>query len=193
METIDPVEHQRFALRLEKLIESVIYLCHHSADDPNFGVTKLVKLLYYADCDAYLKYGEPITGNTYLHLPHGPYPENWYKVRQRMEQAGDVRVVREEAGGYHHRYRLLPNRSLQEEMLSDQEKTILDEQLAKFASFNAAGIEEFAHQGFGWLSTEDGEPIPYELSGITAPRYSANEIAIGKRVGDEYAAWLGGV
>ena len=74
-----------FQLRRDKLIEAIIYLSERSADDPNFGVIKLAKLLYYADCAAYLKHGAPITGVTYLHFPHGPYPEHWYKVRREMQ------------------------------------------------------------------------------------------------------------
>ena len=76
----------------EKLIEAVIYLCQRSVDDPNFGMTKLVKLLYYSDCASYAQVGAPITGTTYLHFPHGPFPENWYQVRQQMEANGDVSV-----------------------------------------------------------------------------------------------------
>ena len=182
-----PVE---FPLQTDKLVEAVIYLCERSADDPHFGVIKLVKLLYYADTEAFSRYGVPITGNTYLHLPHGPYPKNWYLVRQRMEQAGDVRVLYENAGGGHRQYRLIPNRAVTDEVLTSQDRSILDEQLERFAAYNAAGIEEHSHYGFGWMSTEDGEPIPYETAGITAPPYSANEIRIGKQVADEFATRL---
>ena len=59
-----------------KLIEAVIYLSEISLDDPNFAVAKLVKLRYYADCESYIRHGKPLTGATYLHFPHGPYPEN---------------------------------------------------------------------------------------------------------------------
>ena len=103
----------QFRLRQDKLIEAVIYLSEGSADDPNFSVIKLVHLLYYADCAAYLKHGAPITGATYLHFPHGPYPEHWYKVRRQMQAAGDVEVLYEDSYDGHHRYRLLPNRAVE--------------------------------------------------------------------------------
>lgn len=166
----------QFKLRKDKLIEAVIYLCERSADDPNFGVIKLVNLLYYADCAAYLKHGAPITGVTYLHFPHGPYPENWYKVRREMQAAGDVEVVYEDNDDGHHRYRILSNRMVNTEVLTTEECAVLDEQRERFAHFNTAGISEHSHQEFGWRSTEDGEPIPYVAAGVTSPPLSANEI-----------------
>ena len=93
----------QFQLRKDKLIEAVLYLSERSADDPNFGVIKLVHLLYYADCAAFLKHGAPITGVTYLHFPHGPYPEHWYKIRQEMQAVGDVEVVYEDNDDGHRR------------------------------------------------------------------------------------------
>ena len=41
-----------FVQDLEKLIEAALYVSERSADDPDFGMTKLVKLLYYSDCAA---------------------------------------------------------------------------------------------------------------------------------------------
>ena len=49
-----------FDLRLDKLTEAVVYLVNRSQNDPNFGETKLVKLLYYADCAAYLQTGSQL-------------------------------------------------------------------------------------------------------------------------------------
>ncbi len=176
-----------FQLRRDKLIEAIIYLSERSADDPNFGVIKLAKLLYYADCAAYLKHGAPITGVTYLHFPHGPYPEHWYKVRREMQAAGDVEVLYEGAGDGYRRYRMLPKRTVKPEVLTPEECAILDEQRERFAQFNAAGIAEYSHQEMGWLGTEDGEPISYEYAGMTAPPLSANAIKRGRKIADDVA------
>ena len=162
-----------------KLIEAAIYLSELSIDDPNFGMTKLVKLLYYADCESYLQYGKPITGTTYLHFPHGPYPENWYQVREQMERNGDAAVVYETALPGYRKYRMFPRRPANLELLSPDDQKSLGAQVQRFASFNAAGIEEYSHQEVGWLSTEDGQPIPYALAGVVAPPLSEREIRAG--------------
>jgi hypothetical protein len=88
----------------------MIYLSELSIDDLNFGMPKLVRLLYYADCESYLQRGRPITGATYLHFPHGPYPENWHQVREDMERNGDAEILYETAVPGYQKYRLLPRR-----------------------------------------------------------------------------------
>ena len=178
---------REFELRKDKLIEAVIYLSERSADDPNFGVIKLVHLLYYADCAAYLQHGAPITGVTYLHFPHGPYPEHWYKVRQEMQAAGDVEVVYEDNDDGHHRYRMLPNRSVKPEALTAEECAILDEQRERFALFNTAGISEHSHHQLSWRFTEDGEPLPYVTAAATDPPMSANELRKAQKIANDIA------
>lgn len=159
-----------------KLIEAALYLSSLSIDDPNFGMAKLAKLLYYADCESYLHYGEPVTGTTYLHFPHGPFPENWYQVRQQMEDNGDVEVLHETTGGAYQRYRMLPLRAADLERLSPTDLESLEAQVRRFKGFNASGMEQYSHQELGWLSTEDGQPIPYELAGVFCTPISIREI-----------------
>ena len=177
----------QFQLHKDKLIEAALYLSERSADDPNFGVIKLVHLLYYADCAAYLKRGSPITGVTYLHFPHGPYPEHWYKIRREMQAAGDVEVVYEDCDDGNRRYRVLPNRSVKPEVLTDEECAILDEQRERFALFNTAGISEHSRHELGWRDTEDGEPITYDTVGMIALPLSANAIRRGRKIADDIA------
>lgn len=165
-----------FEQDVDKLIEAAIYLCELSADDPDFVMTKLVSLLYYADCEAYLEFGEPITGTTYIHFPHGPHPENWYQIRQRMEQYGDAEILYDTAAVGYQNYRVLPLRPANLELLSSDDRESLAAQVERFSGFNVAGIKHHAHQEVGWRSTEDGEPIPYGIAGVFSPSMSATDI-----------------
>lgn len=176
--------YEGFTQDMDKIVEASVYIINRSKSDPNFGMTKLVKLLFYADSAAYLANGEPITGTTYLHFPHGPYPEGWYRTRRMMESSGAVTILRYPEIGYQ-RYVLLPNRPADLEILSPEDVKFLDEQIERFASFNASAIEEYSHQEVGWRVTEDGEPIPYELAGISAPPLSQDSIRIGLEVADD--------
>ena len=177
----------QFQRRKDKLIEAIIYLSERSADDPNFGVIKLVNLLYYADCAAYLKHGAPITGMTYLHFPHGPYPECWHLLRREMQAAGDVEVLYEDSYDGHHRYRMLPNRTVKSDVLTDDDCAILDEQRERFAPFNTAGFAEHSRHQFSWLTTEDGEPLSYVTAGVTDPPMSANQLKQAQRIANDIA------
>lgn len=167
-------EQQTFKLQKDKLFEAVLYLAERSLDDPNLGIIKLTKLLYFTDVAAYQKRGEPITGVTYLHFPHGPHPKNWHKLRREMELAGDIEALYDH-GPISRRYRIRPKRPARLETLSADDRAILDEQLEKFASFNTSGVEEHSQYGLGWLVTEDGEPIPWEVSGMMDPPDSIND------------------
>ena len=167
---------ERFDQDRNKLIEAAIYLSELSLDDPNFAVAKLVKLLYYADCESYMQSGTPITGTTYLHFPHGPHPENWYQVREQMEQNGDVEILYETTVPGYREYRIIPRRAADLDCLSPTDRESLEAQVKRFAGFNAAGIEQYSQQEVGWLSTEDGQPIPYTLAGVFSAPVSAQDI-----------------
>lgn len=160
----------------QKTIEAALFLGELSIDDPNFNVSKLARLLYYADCEAYIHHGSPITGTTYVHFPHGPFPENWHQVREQMELAGDAEIVYEQSAPGCQSYRILPRRSADSEILSSTDKESLAAQVERFACFNPAGIEQYSHREIRWLSTEDGEPIAYALAGVITAAFSARDI-----------------
>lgn len=180
----------RFPLRWEKLAAAVAYLTQQSLRDDRFGETKLVKLLYYADCAAYQRTGEPITGTTYIRMPHGPYPGQWQVTKRRLEDLGIIRVVGENVSTTHTRQRALPGENASIDALTEEDKTFLDEQLRRFREFTAAAIEEYSHEDLAWHATDQGAPMPYELSGIRRPgppddetRARGNRIA--KRIREE--------
>ena len=171
-----------FDLRLDKLTEAVVYLVNRSQNDPNFGETKLVTLLYYADCAAYLQTREPITGITYLRYPHGPYPQAWAARRNAMTMAGDVDIFSEELGTDAHRHRWIANRPADSGVLSSRDETILNQQLERFSKFDATQIVDYAHQEFGWILTEPGEAIPYDLAGLSDVPLTDKNLETAKRI-----------
>ena len=173
----------RFPLRWEKLAAAVAYLAHRSLHDDRFGETKLVKLLYYADCAAYQRTGEPITGTTYIRMPHGPYPDDWQVNKRRLEESGFIQVVNEKISEAHTRRRALAGANASFDALTERDKTFLDEQLRRFRELTAAGIEEYSHDDVAWDVTDQGAPMPYELSGIRRPGPPDDEtIARGRRI-----------
>ena len=183
------VEYVRFSRRPDKLAEAVIYLAERSAGDPNFGETKLVKLLYFADCAAYFRRGTPITGTTYVHLPHGPYPDNWQGTKADLINRGEVREIRTEARGGYRQHQLAANRPAQSEILTAEERACLDDQLRQFAGYNGAEIEEYSHRVLGWQTTETGEVIPYELSMLSVPKLTDEVRERGRRIVADFIKW----
>ena len=179
---------QSFTQDLDKFIEAALYIGERSENDPYFGVSKLARLLYYSDCGAYALLGKPITGTTYIHFPHGPYPENWYQARMKMEESGAITVLRDSHAQGYHRYGLLTNRPASREVLAPEELEELDFQLERFASYSAAAIEDYSQYEAAWLATEDGQPLAYELAGITAPPLSQNSTRRVMEIAERRAA-----
>ena len=184
------MEYQKFSLCPDKLAEAALYLAERSANDPNFGETKLVKMLYFADCAAYARHGAPITGATYVHMEHGPYPQDWRSTKERLIAGGEVREITRDIPGGYRQCQLAANRQARTETLTAAERACLDIQLREFASFNAAAIEEYSHRILGWRETKTGETIPYELSMFHWPTLTDDARERGRRIVAEYTEWL---
>ena len=185
MEAHDSFEPRQFAVDFQKLTAAVIHLIEGSRSDPNFGETKLVKLLYYADCASFWRCGKPITGNTYVHYQFGPYPLDWYQYKAEMQRSGAVSVEKEVVYGVYPRHRWDALKAGEVEALEPEERGILDEQLRRFVHFNASAIVEYSHQELAWLATEEGQPLAYEDSGFAVRPLSAEDREKGKIVRDD--------
>lgn len=63
----------------DKFINAVLFFAENT--NPNlFGVTKLMKLFFYADFLHYKRYGRSIIGDEYFKLPEGPVPTISYDL-----------------------------------------------------------------------------------------------------------------
>ena len=174
----------RFQLQWDKLKAAVAYLTERSLRDENFGQVKLVKLLYYADCEAYVQTGKPLTGANYIHEDHGPFPEGWRSITDQLEREGVVRILSEDIRGGYRRRRAVPVGPSNTDVLTDQERTFLDEQLRRFTGFNPVQIEDYSHNEVAWTSTVAGEIVPYELAGYRIPKLDEDARERGQRIVD---------
>ena len=158
-----------FALRWDKLAAAVAYLTEKSRNDAWFGESKLAKLLFYADCAAYLRTAQPITGSNYIHTPNGPYPDDWQGMLGRLEDELEIVVLRGKCPSGRQGHRPVRTAGISIGDLTDAERDFLDEQLRRFAHFNGREIEEYSHDELAWRATVQGQEIPYELLGFRIP------------------------
>lgn len=75
----------------DKFINSVLYFGKHT-NPKVFGITKLLKLLFFADFRHYKKYGRPIIGDEYYHLPQGPVPTISYNLFNETVRGEDTEL-----------------------------------------------------------------------------------------------------
>ena len=173
----------RFAVDRDKLAAAVAYLAERSRGDGAFGETKLVTLLYYADCAAYLRRGQPITGAAYIRRNHMPCPQDWPATERMLERKGVISVVKETMPGGGHRQCWRPAVAADTAALTDLERAVLDEQLLRFADFSVGDLERYFRDELVWYVTAPDAVIPFNLVGFRRPTRppSAETLAHARR------------
>lgn len=154
-----------------RLQELILYISGQCQEDPNFGATKLNKVLWFADSYAYRRLGRSITGCQYQKLDYGPAPKHLIPV---MEGLGDAIEVKCIPGFRHTRKKPVPKRNPDLSIFSLEEVAIVDEVLQEIESMNAKELSDLSH-GIAWQIAEPGELIPYNAS-LLANDQSITEI-----------------
>lgn len=153
----------------QKFKELVLYMAEKSEIDPNFGATKLNKLLFYADFLSYQNTGRPITGCRYQKLQFGPAPRALLPVIKELEQEGRcVSTVRQRMS--RRQRRLVATEPADLGLFTADEIALVDEVLEYFWSHNAVDLSDGSHTFIGWKLAEIGEDIPYETALVGNPR-----------------------
>jgi hypothetical protein len=159
----------------DKFSELVLYIAQESADDPYFGATKLDKILYYSDFNAYRRLGQSITGADYYRHRDGPIPTIFPVIRDALVENGDARI--EERPYFNGtQKRVVPLRGPDLSTFSPDEIEIVDEVIGELWLKNAREVSDLSHLEFGWLTTPDRELISYRTAWIGADPLTAEQI-----------------
>ena len=163
--TIEEVDHTNVIFEFEKmpqielLKEAIFYIAEKSQNDPAFGATKVNKYLYYADLISFARHGEPVTGSAYQHLPNGPAPVKLMQARQALVDEGALEIE-EKLYFTRKQHRLVPLKPYQASRLKARDRELIDEVMSALGGSNATEISLASH-GTAWMTTRDGEMIPY--------------------------------
>lgn len=83
----ESLEENPMSLHREKLKDAIVYIGSHPGVR-DLGLTKLYKLLYFADAAHLRDHGATITGSEYIKYEHGPVPSRGEKcIRQLRKEA----------------------------------------------------------------------------------------------------------
>lgn len=146
-----------------KLAELILYIADRMTTDPNFGDTKLNKVLFYADFSAYARLGEPITGHKYQKQVWGPVIPALRRVRHRMELHEPPEVaVRKTDKLLRIPTMTIPLRDANISIFSADEISIVDEMIEYVRPHSAREISDLSHNFEGWRALEIGDELPYE-------------------------------
>jgi hypothetical protein len=146
-----------------KFKELILYLADQSGEDEGFGATKLNKLLYFADFEAYRRLGTSITGATYQKLPWGPAAWEFVPLHGELLKDQWAHVERRERGGYEQH--VTKSTGADTSFFSPEELGVVNDVLDQLRPLDATGSSEYAHQkSAGWNIVPLGQVIPYGTS-----------------------------
>ena len=161
-----------------KFRELILYIADKCSDDPDFGATKLNKILFYSDFMMYGKSGKPITGATYFKLPKGPAPKKLVPIRKQMETEQLLAVqIKERFGKEQHR--AIPLRQADLSKFDAVEISLVDEVIKTFCGANAETASSVSHREMGWQIAASKEDIPYEAVFLSSKPPTEDEIEYG--------------
>ena len=149
-----------------KLKTLVHYICDRAPNPRRLGATKLNKILFFSDMEAYLTLGQPIAGEVYIKHQYGPVSKHLEEILEELE--GDQAIAIAHASGFH----VVTGEPFTQQLFvalyrpqlddfSAEEISIVDEMIRVICMRHTArSISDFSHNII-WESAEIGEEIPY--------------------------------
>lgn len=151
----------------QKFKELILYLAESSGKDPGFAATKLNKLLYFIDFEAYRRLGRSITGARYQKLPWGPAAVEFLPMQDELFRDELARIELRERGGYQQRV-TIPLSSSDRSVFLSEEIAIIEDVVEELRQYDATGSSEYSHEhSAGWQVVEEGGLIPYRTALIS--------------------------
>jgi len=154
------------ALNRAKFRNLVHYICHKCEDASTLGATKLNKVLWYSDVVAYMVYGNPITGETYVKQQFGPVPKHILRAIQDLEDK-EALIVRDVSffGKLKKEYISLSEPDVSK--FSGQEISLVDQVIDFVCKENTASSISKATHDYIWKIARIGEELPYETAFVS--------------------------
>lgn len=114
-------------------------------------VTKMNKLLFYADFIHYKKHGYGITGITYRALPFGPVPEHWGTLYNSLPGI-DMEEFVYPSGQSGIKLEATENT---DNILNESELRTIEKVCSLFSNMSAGEISQTSHLEKGWIENKD--------------------------------------
>lgn len=146
-------------LSLTKVRETIVFF----SETPDMFVTKLAKLMFYADFLHYKEHTTSITGLAYAHLPPGLVPERYERIRDDVVENGLVRIE-ERLGKDWAGEVLVAERAARLDVFSADERRVLECVNAQLGSLSSKAVSERSHSETAYTSTDMGDRISYRAA-----------------------------
>lgn len=168
----------------ERLRELILFVSERCQNDGSFGVTKLNKVLFYADFLSFAKYGESITSISYNKLPYGPVPTAATTVRSEMEAEDEAFVTKQGYSPYQ-THRFIPRGEANLDLFKARDIALVDGVIEALADLSGKRVSELSH-GRAWKSVADFERIPYETAFVDDTSLTEADVAAAHELIDQF-------
>ena len=123
------------------------------------GKTKLAKVLFYADLEAFRRTGSTITESKYIKLPRGPVPQQFYATIDNLAREGKIAQKRQDLFGKE-QHQFWSTSAPDLSGLTAQDVALLSEVTKEICgNHTASSISDLTHNA-AWNCAEDNEEIP---------------------------------
>lgn len=157
---------REFELRSGRFKDLVLYISTVLADDETYGSTKLNKILYFSDTEAYRRLGNPVTGAEYQRNHHGPTAREYPPLIGELEREGYItvekrRIIDHDQDVVRPTGVVVPNM----DQFSADERAIVDAHIEEFRHYTNKEASDESHKRVaGWIAMNLFETIPYRTS-----------------------------
>ena len=147
----------RFTFEIEKAAQVVAFFLQQNQKQ-EMSILKLLKLLYIADRESLRKCGFPITGDRAVAMEHGPVLSGIYDYIKLADDwqpcTGEERFWR--AHFLRQGKKLCLKKSPGQDRLTENDVSILNNVVSRFAKRSAAQLRNLTHQFPEWRKNEVG-------------------------------------
>jgi len=169
-----------------KLEELIVYVADCSYGDARFGKTKLNKILFFSDFEAYRQLGTSITGATYQHLPWGPAPHQMVPCLDAL-QRGNAVLLRGEGTFVGTQERVVALRDAKLDDFSAEEIAIVNRVIDQLRDLTNQEVSDLSHETVAWQVTADYQEIPYGAAVLSAEPPTEDDLMWLGEVANAYA------
>ncbi len=135
-------------MNTEKLNELILFIANHP-NVTDLGLTKLYKLIYFADVECLRVLGQTATGSEYIKYEHGPVPSRGEKQLKLLRKAGAVVTVKEPYGAYFIE-RVIAKEGGAPNVFTVDELQLLDRICQRYGNQTAGYLSELSHLEPAW-------------------------------------------
>lgn len=168
----------------EKFKELILYIAQESEFDPNFGATKLNKILFFCDFLAFRAHGQSISGQRYFKLPYGPAPRALKPaIGELVAEDACIEIEKNRFG--RPQKRVIARREANVEAFTPTEIALISSVIRALWDNSAQEVSDLSHHFIGWQAADPYEDIPYETIFLGDPTdfvLTEEEIAYGQQL-----------